>query len=86
MEDLESRAATVTRVLIVPFVILYTTLDAIAGLGMGELVRIANETSTAEKAVLGPFMDELEPDPPAGYLIWARGSPGSPRSSRQRSP
>lgn len=71
VEDLESRAATVTRVLIVPFVILYTTLDAIAGLGMGELVRMANETSTAEKAVLGPFMDELREPDPAGYLIWA---------------
>lgn len=35
VEGLESRAATVTRALSLPFVVLYTTLDAIAGLGMG---------------------------------------------------
>ena len=32
---------------------------------------MANETSAAEKAVLGPFMDELREPDPAGYLIWA---------------
>jgi hypothetical protein len=32
---------------------------------------VANETSAAEKAVLGPFMDELREPDPAGYLIWA---------------
>jgi hypothetical protein len=71
VEGLESRAATLTRVLILPFVILYTTLDAIAGLGMGDLVRMANESSAAEKAVLGPFIDELREPDPAGYAIWA---------------
>jgi hypothetical protein len=70
VEGLESRAATVTRALILPFVILYTTLDAIAGLGMGDLVRMANEASAADQATLGPFIDELrEPDVP-GYAIY----------------
>jgi hypothetical protein len=70
VEGLESRAATVTRALILPYVILYTTLDAIAGLGMGDLVRMANETSAEQKAVLGPFIDELREPDIAGYVIY----------------
>lgn len=70
VDGLESRAATVTRVLIVPFVILYTTLDAIAGLGMGDLVRTANASSAAEQATLGPFIDELREADVGGYVIY----------------
>ena len=70
VDGLESRAATVTRVLILPFVILYTTLDAIAGLGMGDLVRMANEAPAAQQATLGPFIDELREPDVAGYVIY----------------
>ena len=70
VDGLESRAATVTRVLILPFVILYTTLDAIAGLGMGDLVRMANELPPAEQVTLGPFIDELREPDIGGYVIW----------------
>jgi hypothetical protein len=70
VDGLENRAATVTRVLIVPFVILYTTLDAIAGLGMGDLVRMANEAPAAQQATLGPFIDELREPDLAGYVIY----------------
>ena len=70
VEGLESRAATVTRALILPFVILYTTLDAIAGLGMGDLVRMANESSAAEQATLGPFVEELREPDVGGYVIY----------------
>jgi cytochrome bd-type quinol oxidase subunit 2 len=70
VDGLESRAATVTRALILPFVILYTTLDAIAGLGMGDLVRMANESSAAEQATLGPFIEELREPDVGGYVIY----------------
>ena len=70
VDGLESTAATVTRVLIVPFVIVYTTLDAIAGLGMGDLVRTANEQPAAEQAVLGPFIEELREPDIAGYAVY----------------
>ena len=70
VDGLESRAATVTRALIVPFVILYTSLDAIAGLGMGDLVRTANASSAAEQATLGPFIDELREADVGGYVIY----------------
>jgi hypothetical protein len=70
VDGLESRAATVTRALILPFVILYTTLDAIAGLGMGDLVRMANELPAAEQATLGPFIEELREPDIGGYVIY----------------
>jgi len=70
VDGLESRAATATRALILPFVILYTTLDAIAGLGMGDLVRMANELPAAEQATLGPFIEELREPDVAGYAIY----------------
>jgi hypothetical protein len=70
VDGLESRAATVTRALILPFVILYTTVDAIAGLGMGDLVRMANELPAAERATLGSFVDELREPDVAGYAIY----------------
>jgi hypothetical protein len=70
VDGLESRAATVTRALILPFVILYTTLDAIAGLGMGDLVRMANELPAAEQATLGPFIEDLREPDIGGYVIY----------------
>ena len=70
VDGLESRAATVTRALILPFVILYTTLDAIAGLGMGDLVRMANELPAGEQAVMGPFIEELREPDIGGYAIY----------------
>jgi hypothetical protein len=70
VEGLESRPATATRALILPFVILYTTVDAIAGLGMGDLVRMANELPAAEKATVGAFVDDLREPDIAGYAIY----------------
>jgi hypothetical protein len=70
VDGIENRAATVTRALILPFVILYTTLDAIAGLGMGDLVRMANDLPAAEQATLGPFIEELHEPDIGGYVIY----------------
>jgi hypothetical protein len=70
VDGIERRAATVTRALILPFVILYTTLDAIAGLGMGDLVRMANDLPAAEQATLGPFIEELREPDIGGYVIY----------------
>jgi hypothetical protein len=70
VDGLESRAATVTRVLILPFVILYTTLDAIAGLGMGDLVRMANELPAEDKAFMASFVEEMREPDVAGYAIY----------------
>lgn len=70
VDGLESRAATITRVLIVPYVILYTALDSIAGIGMGNLVQIANELPAAEQAVADRLITELDEPDVAGYLLY----------------
>ncbi|HWM13800.1 MAG TPA: hypothetical protein VNO56_04905 [Gaiellaceae bacterium] len=70
VEGLESRAATVTRVLIVPYAILYTALDSIAGLGMGGLVQVANDLPVAQQAVADRIIVELDEPDVAGYALW----------------
>lgn len=70
VDGVESRAATVTRVLIVPYVILYTALDSIAGLGMGSLVQIANDLPATEQAVADRLMTELDKPDVAGYALY----------------
>ena len=70
VDGLESRAATVTRALILPFVILYTTLDAIAGLGMGDLVRMANELPAEDRAFMASFVEEMREPDVGGYMIY----------------
>jgi hypothetical protein len=70
VDGLESRAATVTRVLIVPYVILYTALDSIAGIGMGSFVQIANDLPAAEQALADEIMTELDEPDVAGYATY----------------
>ena len=43
VEGLDSRAATVARVLIIPFVVVYTALDAILGIAWGIAAETAND-------------------------------------------
>ena len=71
VEGLESRAATLTRAFILPYVILYTTLDAIAGLAMGEVVATANALPAADQAAAGRLIDDLREETITGYLFYA---------------
>lgn len=71
VDGLDSRAATVTRALILPYVILYTTLDAIAGLAMGDVVATANALPAADQAAAGRLIDDLREAELTGYLFYA---------------
>jgi len=71
VEGLESRAATLTRAFILPYVILYTTLDAIAGLSMGEVVATANALPEADQPAAGRLIDDLREAEITGYLFYA---------------
>jgi hypothetical protein len=71
VDGLESRAAKVTRALILPYVILYTTLDAIAGLAMGEVVAAANALPAADQAAAGRLIDDLRQVEITGYVFYA---------------
>jgi hypothetical protein len=70
--ELEGRAATLARALILPFVILYTALDAVLGIAWGIVAREANELPVADRPAAGRLIEALlggDPDP-AGYALY----------------
>ncbi len=76
VEGLESRAATVARVLIVPFVVAYTALDSILGIAWGIAAETANELPAADQAGAGALVHEIiagDPDARGLALYWGAG-------------
>jgi hypothetical protein len=67
--DLPGRAAQIARVAIVPYAIAYSMFDAIAGVSLGEIVRLANDASPADGAVVQRLMDSGTDV--VGMVIWA---------------
>ena len=57
VKDLPGRAAQVARIAIVPYAIAYSMFDAIAGVALGGIVRLANDASAADGAVVQQLMD-----------------------------
>ena len=57
VRDLPGRAAQVARVAIVPYAIVYSMFDAIAGVALGGTVRLANDASAADAAAVQRLMD-----------------------------
>lgn len=57
VRGLPGRAAQVARIAIVPYAIAYTTLDAIAGIATGLVVREANGMSAADGAAVQRMLD-----------------------------
>lgn len=57
VKDLPGRAARVARVAIVPYAIAYSMFDAIAGVALGGIVRLANDASPADAAAVQRLMD-----------------------------
>jgi hypothetical protein len=57
VRDLPGRAAQVARLAIVPYAIAYSMFDAIAGVALGGIVRLANNASAAEGEVVQRLMD-----------------------------
>ena len=71
VEGLDSRAATVTRALILPFVIWYTALDAVLGVAWGIAAREATELPAADHAAMGRLLGALLDEPePSGYILY----------------
>jgi hypothetical protein len=54
---LPGRAAQIARIAIVPYAIAYSMFDAIAGVALGGIVRLANNASAADGAVVQRLMD-----------------------------
>jgi hypothetical protein len=76
VDGLDSRAATVARILIIPFVVTYTALDAILGIAWGIAAETANDLPATAKEGAGILVDELisgDPDPRGLLLYWGAG-------------
>ena len=59
VEGLESTAATVVRYALVPYLILYSMFDAVAGVATGLIVQEANGMSAADQAAVQRMMDGI---------------------------
>ena len=64
------RAAQAARALIVPFLILYTTLDAVLGLAWGLIARDAADLPVADRPAQQRLLDRLLEARPAGYILY----------------
>ena len=76
VEGLTSRAATVARALVIPFLVAYTALDAILGIAWGIAAETANGLPAADRAGAGRLIDELisdDADPRGLLLYWGAG-------------
>jgi hypothetical protein len=76
VDGLDNRAATVARVLIVPFVVAYTALDAILGIAWGIATETANDLPASAQEGAEVLIDELisgDPDPRGLALYWGAG-------------
>jgi hypothetical protein len=57
VKDLPGRAARIARIAIVPYAIAYSMFDAIAGVALGGIVRLANDASAADGVVVQRLLD-----------------------------
>jgi hypothetical protein len=70
VEGLDSRAARAARILVLPFVIVYTAVDAVLGIAWGTVVQEANELPPADQAAAGRLIDNLLEPAPLGYVFY----------------
>ena len=71
VDGLDWRAARVARALILPFVIVYTAVDAVLGIAWGIVVEKANELPIGDQAAADRLIDKLLVDPePVGLIFY----------------
>jgi hypothetical protein len=68
VEGIDSRAATVARVFIFPYVIAYTALDSVLGIAWGIAAQKANELPAADQAAAGRLIHNLNEPNVFGYI------------------
>jgi hypothetical protein len=76
VEDVDNRAATVARVLIIPFVVAYTALDSVLGIAWGIAAEKANDLPVTDQGGAGRLVDALisgDPDPRGLALYFGAG-------------
>ena len=70
IDGIDVRAASVARALILPFVIVYTALDAVLGIAWGIVAQKANELPVADQAAASRLIDALLEPEPLGYVLY----------------
>ena len=70
VDGLDSRAARLARLLILPFVILYTALDAVLGIAWGIVAEKANKLPASDQAAASRLVDDLLEPEPLGYILY----------------
>lgn len=71
VDGVTSRAATFARTLTVPFVIAYTTLDAVLGLAWGVAARSASMLPPRDREGGARLVEHLLASSPEGYVLYA---------------
>ena len=70
VDGLKSRAATIARALILPFVIVYTALDSVLGIAWGVAAETANGLPVADQDEASRFIEALLEPTARGYLLY----------------
>lgn len=74
VESVTNRAATLARALIIPFVVVYTTLDAVLGIAWGIAAETANDLPAADQPGAGRLIHELISTDARGLVLyWGAG-------------
>jgi hypothetical protein len=60
VDDLPGRAAAVARIAVVPFAIVYTMFDSLAGIATGLIAREGGNLPAADQAVVARLLDDLD--------------------------
>jgi len=71
VEGVEGRAAGITRALVLPYAIAYTTLDALAGIAAGSVIRSASELSASDQAAAARLLETMREPGVDGYVFYA---------------
>jgi cytochrome bd-type quinol oxidase subunit 2 len=92
IEGVDNRAARVARVAILPYAIVYSALDGMAGVAVGVLVRLANGMAIVEQQAFQRLLDQAETDPfvlilnLATAVCWLVAAVAAVLSLRSRAP
>jgi hypothetical protein len=70
VEDVPGRAAQIARLAILPYAIVYSMFDALAGVAIGQIVDEASSMSAADAAVLQRLLDDSGGIDVIGTTIW----------------
>ena len=92
IEGVDNHAARIARVAILPYAIVYSALDGMAGVAVGVLVRLANGMTIVEQRAFQRLLDQAETDPfvlilnLATVVCWLVAAGAAVLSLRSRAP